>query len=191
MMSRIWVFMTTAIIIIVSVVLLALADGSPTLAAQTDLATHPSVLHVLGMSGRLLLAIGLTVGIGLEREARHKPAGVRTVAMVGVGACIFALVGEGLSRQLMQEGAAQAIPIEAVSRIIQGIITGIGFLGAGTIMKDQFHIEGLTTAATLWAAAAIGLCCGIGQYPLAILGTVAVFVILTALRIAERMVRPE
>lgn len=168
MPSRIVAYMIAAAILVIGVVLLQLAgDGG--------LVQEAKVRHFLCLGGRLFMALGLTVAIGLEREAHGKPAGSRTIAMVGVGACLFALIGW----QMMGDDGSK----DAMSRVVQGIITGIGFLGAGTIIKEQFHIEGLTTAATLWTAAGIGVACGLGDYALAVLATVAVFIVLIVLRL--------
>ena len=172
MTARLWVYMSVALVVLVGVVMIVLAEG------PTGASLHGKVQHALSLGGRLLLALGLTTAVGLEREARHKPAGVRTITMVGLGACIVALAGESLGGQG-----------DTMSRVVQGVVTGIGFLGAGTIMKEQFHVEGLTTAATLWVAAGIGLCCGVQEYLLAVLGTLAVFVVLVGLKAAERTLR--
>ena len=127
---------------------------------------------------RLGIAMLLGVVIGIERERREKPAGVRTVAMVTVGACLFALVGASLFSG-----------DDAESRVLQGVVTGIGFLGAGTIIKHEFNVEGLTTAATLWAVAGVGLACGTGHYFLAVAGTATIWGVLKVLRSLEAQVR--
>ena len=103
--------------------------------------------------------------IGLEREALHKPAGVRTHMLVSLGSALFVL-------------ATLSIIPDEVGRIIAGIATGIGFLGAGTIFRSKDHVKGLTTAASIWAVAAIGLTVGGGQYVLAIAATILVILIL-------------
>jgi putative Mg2+ transporter-C (MgtC) family protein len=128
---------------------------------------------------RLAIATLLGVVIGIERERREKPAGVRTVAMVTVGACLFALVGASLFSG-----------DDAESRVLQGVVTGIGFLGAGTIIKHEFNVEGLTTAATLWAVTGVGLACGTGHYFLAIVGTGTIWGVLKVLRGLEAQIRP-
>jgi putative Mg2+ transporter-C (MgtC) family protein len=115
---------------------------------------------------RLVLA-GIAGGIlGLERETQDKPAGVRTFAVVAIGACVFTLVGE-----LAFEGKD-----DAVSRLVAQIVTGIGFLGAGTIIQVKDRVEGLTTAAGIWSVAAIGMAFGFGLYVLGI-GTTALLLI--------------
>lgn len=125
------------------------------------------------LAWRLALALALSIVIGADRERHDKPAGLRTVAMVGVGGCLFGLM------------ASLAFVGDASSRIVQGLITGIGFLGAGTIIKERFRIEGLTTAATIWTVSGVGLATGMGLYPMAIIATIAVLFVLTILRLFE------
>ena len=108
--------------------------------------------------------------IGLEREALHKPAGVRTHMLVSLGAALFVL-------------ATLSIIPDEVGRIMAGVATGIGFLGAGTIFRSKDHVKGLTTAASIWAVAAIGLTVGGGQYVLAIAATILVILVLQLKRI--------
>ncbi|NLX59788.1 MAG: MgtC/SapB family protein [Phycisphaerae bacterium] len=119
---------------------------------------------------RLALAMLLAVIIGADRERHDKPAGLRTIAMVGVGGCLFGLL------------ATMAFVGDASSRVVQGLVTGVGFLGAGTIIKERSRIEGLTTAATIWTVSGIGLAVGMGWYALAIMAAMAVVFVLTALR---------
>lgn len=104
--------------------------------------------------------------MGFERERTHKPAGLRTHMLVSLGSCLFTLVSINLA-------VDQA-------RIAAGIVTGIGFIGAGTIFAEKDKVQGLTTAASLWATAAIGLTTGIGDYPLAAIVTLIVFIILAS-----------
>ena len=115
---------------------------------------------------RLVLA-GVAAGIlGAERESADKPAGTRTFAVVGIGACLFTI------------GAEQAFSgaDDAVSRVTAQVVTGIGFLGAGTIIQVKERVEGLTTAAGIWAVAAVGIAFGHGLYVLAIGTTVILLV---------------
>jgi len=114
---------------------------------------------------RLLVAAIAGGLIGLEREALHKPAGVRTHMLVSLGAALLVL-------------ATLSIIPDEVGRIIAGIATGVGFLGAGTIFRSKDHVVGLTSAASIWAVAAIGLTVGGGQYVLAIAATILVILIL-------------
>ena len=119
---------------------------------------------------RLLVAIVCSAAIGLERETSQKSAGLRTHMMVGVGAAIFTIVSiAGF------EGGDEA-------RVAAQIVTGIGFLGAGAIFREGQMVTGLTTAAGLWTAAAIGMSAGSGSYSLAILATISVLMVLYGLR---------
>jgi len=124
-------------------------------------------IGIVDYENLLRLVIAAIAGglIGLEREALHKPAGVRTHMLVSLGAALFVL-------------ATLSIIPDEVGRIIAGIATGIGFLGAGTIFRSKDHVKGLTTAASIWAVAAIGLTVGGGQYVLAIAATILVIIIL-------------
>jgi len=137
---------------------------------------------------RILLAALAGGAIGLERELRNKPAGLRTHILVSVGVALFIMVPLVLS----SDGA------EPTSRVIQGIATGIGFLGAGEILRNpsptdgSSRVQGLTSAAAIWVAAAIGVGAGCGFWQLVVLGTVTTLVVLTLvwrveLLIATRM----
>jgi putative Mg2+ transporter-C (MgtC) family protein len=110
---------------------------------------------------RLGAALVIGAGLGLNRDLHGKPAGLRTHGLVSLGAAVAALVSLGLP------GESKAIDPNAISRVLQGILTGIGFLGAGVIMRDPSgHVTGLTTAATIWVCAALGAACGLGYWPL-------------------------
>ena len=117
--------------------------------------------------------------IGIDRELKRKPAGMRTHSLVSIGAAVVVLVTVGQST-----GDA-----DAVSRAIQGIITGIGFLGAGVIMQyeDEKKVEGLTTAASIWVAAALGMACGAGLVELVLIALIAVVVVLVGGERVEAM----
>jgi putative Mg2+ transporter-C (MgtC) family protein len=121
---------------------------------------------------RLLLAAGLGALVGLERELRQKSAGLRTNTLIAVGAAMFTLMSIE-----MAEGTAAADR----TRIAAQIVTGIGFLGAGAIMRTGSGISGLTTAATVWVNAAIGVAAGGGEYHLALMATGVTLVVLLAL----------
>ncbi|MEM3504152.1 MAG: MgtC/SapB family protein [Nitrososphaeria archaeon] len=114
----------------------------------------------------LLMSIVFGAIIGLEREITHKPAGLRTHMLVCLGSCIFTIVS-------LRFGMDPA-------RVAAGIVTGIGFIGAGTIIAEQGKVVGITTAASLWVTAAIGLTIGIGDYLLSAVSTLLVFLILTS-----------
>ena len=120
---------------------------------------------------RILLAGGLGALIGLQREIDGKPAGIRTYGLVAIGAATFTAAG------ILGFGAG-----DPSSRIVAQIITGIGFLGAGTILHLKDRVLGLTTAAGLWVAAALGIAVGSGLYLIGIGTAIAVFLLLQFLR---------
>jgi len=126
----------------------------------------------LAIVGRLALAAALGAFIGLERELRGYPAGVRTVALVTLGAALFTDVGQLLGGD---------------DRVAAGIVTGIGFLGAGVIFREGYTVRGITTAATIWSAAAIGMAIGRELYLVAGLGAVMVFILLEARPVVRRL----
>lgn len=109
----------------------------------------------------LRLALAVLVGgvIGLNRDMHRKPAGVRTHALVSLGTALMVIV-------VMPPGTLDVYRYDALSRVIQGVLTGIGFLGAGVILRDPGtrHVSGLTTAATVWLTALLGVACGAGLY---------------------------
>ena len=113
--------------------------------------------------------------IGFERARRGHAAGLRTMAMVSVGSCLFTLIGD----QVITRGTDP-------TRIAAQVVTGIGFLGAGTILRDGGGIRGLTTAATIWVVAAIGMAAGFGLYVLAAGGTALVLMALVVMRLLRR-----
>lgn len=100
--------------------------------------------------------------IGFDREIRKKPAGLRTMALVSLGSAVFIVT------------AAGAGTIDSTSRVIQGVITGVGFLGAGSIIRGDTErsVRGLTTAASIWLAAAVGVACGLAFWPLVLVASV-------------------
>jgi putative Mg2+ transporter-C (MgtC) family protein len=121
---------------------------------------------------RLLLAAGLAGAIGLERELREQEAGLRTHMLVGVGACLFVLGGNYGWSEL--DFGNQAGVVLDPSRVTAYVVTGIGFLGGGAIIKHGISVRGLTTAASLWVVAAIGTTSAVGMYELATLTTLIV-----------------
>ena len=116
---------------------------------------------------RLVLAAMLGAVIGFERERRGRSAGLRTFAAVALGSCLFSII----SYVVVPEG-------NETTRIAAQIVTGVGFLGAGVILHGQGHISGLTTSATLWAAAAVGMAIGFGLYILGVAATVLLLLLL-------------
>jgi putative Mg2+ transporter-C (MgtC) family protein len=130
---------------------------------------------------RLAIAAGLGGALGIEREIRDHEAGFRTHLLVSLGSALFTVVSAYGFEGFLTSGAnvVRADP----TRIAAQIVTGIGFLGAGAIIRDGMNVRGLTTAANLWAVAAIGICCGAGYYYAAAIGTAIALFALWPLRI--------
>jgi putative Mg2+ transporter-C (MgtC) family protein len=116
----------------------------------------------------ILLAIVCGFVIGLERELKHKPAGLRTNVLICLGAALFTLISAKMA-------AGQG---DSLTRIAAQIVTGVGFLGAGAVIQDRGGVHGLTTAATIWLVASIGMACGAKLYALAIIATAVAIVVL-------------
>jgi putative Mg2+ transporter-C (MgtC) family protein len=119
---------------------------------------------------RLLISVGLGSLLGFERFLVRKPASLRTVTLVCAGSCIMMILAERLQ-------SSSTTPIDP-TRLAQGIITGIGFLGAGTILHHRGDVYGLTTAAVIWLAAAVGMAAGSGLLDLAVWGTGIALIVL-------------
>jgi putative Mg2+ transporter-C (MgtC) family protein len=151
-----------------------------------DLSTGEALL-------RLVIAAGLGGAIGLERELRDHEAGFRTHLLVSLGACVFTLVS-AYAWTDWTFSTAQGVVFDP-TRIAAQIVTGIGFLGAGAIIVRGISVRGLTTAATLWVVAAIGMAVGTGYYEVAVGAAALVLVSLGPLRLISRQllarVRPE
>jgi len=139
------------------------------------LAATPLDLNSLEIILRLLGAMLIGIVIGTEREMTHRPAGMRTHMLVALGACAIAIMSQLLYVQY--HGAYGASPDPA--RLSAQVIAGVGFLGAGTIMREGLSVKGLTTAASLWCVACLSLAMGGGYYVLSISGTVCMLITLT------------
>ncbi len=139
-------------------------------------AAHPELR--LDLLAHLLLATILGGAIGFERQHAHKPAGLRTNILICVGATLIT----DLSIRITAAGPGPADP----GRLAAQIITGVGFLGAGAIIQSRGHVTGLTTAATMWVVAAIGMTLGAGAEVEAVGATVLVLVVLIPLRAFDR-----
>jgi len=125
-----------------------------------------SMLETWDIVLRLLAAMLAGAALGLNRDLHNKPTGVRTLGLVSLGAAVVVL------------SLADAGDINANSRVVQGTLTGIGFLGAGVIIHNNFRIHGLTTAACTWLAACIGIVCGTGAWRVFLIGIVLTFILL-------------
>ncbi len=132
---------------------------------------------------RLLAATVCGAAVGWNREREDKPAGLRTHMLVSLGAAAFTVLMVDLMKRY-PEGKADA------TRIIQGIATGIGFLGAGSIMQSGRHISGITTAAGIWVVGAIGVACGAGAYVIAAVTVVFTLIVLGLVVKLEHHVPP-
>lgn len=140
---------------------------------KTEFSDLADVQQVTQVAIRLVVAVALGGLLGYERETRGTSAGLRTHMLVALGSALFVLVP-------LQIGTG----IADMSRVLQGVIAGVGFLGAGAIIKlnDEREIRGLTTAASIWLTAAIGIAAGMGREATAVLSTALALVILALLR---------
>ena len=133
---------------------------------------------------RIVLAIVLAFIPGMERELTGKFAGLRTHILVCLGACVFTILSlYGFQFSIHAQGV---ITQDDPARIAAQVITGIGFIGAGTVMRHGSNVSGITTAATLWVCASIGMSCGCGQYVTAIVASVATLIVLISIRALEK-----
>lgn len=136
---------------------------------------------------RLLCAMVVGLVIGTEREYTHRPAGMRTHILVALGACAVSITGQLLFTQYSVFGAT---PDPA--RLSAQVITGVGFLGAGTILRDGANVKGLTTAASLWSVACLGIAAGFGHYIIALLGMVFILITLTFFELLQhKLIKPK
>ena len=128
----------------------------------------------------IILAVVFGAAIGLEREISGKPAGLRTNVLICLGAAVFTIISKEMAAGLEN----------SPTRIAAQIVTGVGFLGAGAIIRDRGGIHGLTTAATIWLVASVGMACGAKLYCLAIITTVLAIVVLLGLAQVEKHLKP-
>ncbi len=127
---------------------------------------------------QLTVAAVLGALIGLEREFKRKPAGMKTYSLVSLGAALFVILGQAT---FMETANVSLDP----SRVLAAIVVGVGFIGGGLILRRQFEVEGLTTAAGLWIVAAVGSATGLGMYLPAVFVTALTVIILHTLRLFE------
>ncbi len=152
---------------------------------------HPIVQTEITVTLRLLCAVLLSFAIGLEREMTNKYAGLRTNILVCVGACVFTLLSiYGFPTFAAGDNVSvdNATGIRDTARVAAQVVTGIGFIGGGAVLRHGATIFGLTTAATLWMAASIGMACGTGMYGLAVTATILTIIVLISIRLFERNV---
>lgn len=142
---------------------------------------------------RLFFALLMGFALGLERELTNKYAGLRTHILVSLGACVFTILSiYGFPTFADGDNVIinQATGVRDTARIAAQIVTGIGFIGAGTVLRNGPMVFGLTTAATLWITASIGMACGVGMYDVALIATVFSVAVLTLIRIFEKQFLP-
>lgn len=137
-------------------------------------------MDILDIFFRIGASVIIGAVVGLQREYNNNPAGFRTHMLVAIGAAIAMITNEFL---LQQFGATSNMD---VARMGSYVISGIGFLGAGSIIKDKIGVRGLTTAAGLWVTACLGITAGAGFYLVALIGTVFVFIIITVMKMLEK-----
>jgi putative Mg2+ transporter-C (MgtC) family protein len=142
----------------------------------------PDLAHLMTIVGRLTVALIIGAGIGLQRQLTHKSAGVRTHMLVALGTAL-----------LLVSATDAGLASSDVSRIVQGIITGIGFLGGGAILKltDQQEIRGLTTAAGIWLTAAASAAAGLGQTVAALIGLAFALIVLVVMARIDHHLNPK
>ena len=136
---------------------------------------------------RFLCAMMVGLVIGTEREYTHRPAGMRTHILVALGACAVMITGQMIFLQYKALGGNPD-----PTRLSAQVITGVGFLGAGTILREGAHVRGLTTAASLWAVACLGIAAGAGYFSVAIAGMVLIFITLTIFEVLQfKLIGPD
>lgn len=143
-------------------------------------------LSLIDVAGRLLAAALIGSCVGLDRELRRKAAGLRTHALVALGACLLTVIVLG--------AYGSQDRLDALSRVIQGIIAGVGFLGGGAILKSSGTSEGeavhgLTTAASIWVVASLGIACGTGQWITALFGASLTIIVLILGGLVDRAIK--
>ena len=134
---------------------------------------------------RLTLALALGAFLGIERIVAHKSAGVRTYALISMGAALFVMVSDGAIARYLALGVTGVQP----TYVLAQIVVAIGFLTGGLFLKHDNHVSGLTTASGLWMTAGIGSAVGFGLYALAIYATLLTFFIFTILWVIEQKIR--
>lgn len=144
-------------------------------------------MDVFSVALRLLAATALGAAIGLDRELRRKAAGLRTHALVGLGAALITTV-------ILRSSPATFEHVDALSRVIQGIIAGVGFLGGGVILKtagttEREMVHGITTAASIWIVASLGIACGAGEGTVAVIAAALALIVLVFGRYVDMMIK--
>ncbi|CUH40316.1 putative Mg(2+) transport ATPase [Jannaschia seosinensis] len=150
-----------------------------------DLTGSFTVVPFSVAAARLILAAVLCGAIGLERETRHKPAGLRTHMLVGIAACLFTIVGQELAS--LEYGSDATIRVDPL-RLIEAVTSGVAFLAAGIIFASGGKVRNITTGASMWLAGAVGLASGAGQGVLALTATLLIIAIVAVIGAVERRI---
>jgi len=129
---------------------------------------------------RMLAAMLIGCIIGIDRDLHGKPTGMKTLGLVSLGACIATMCAQGFSMTPSDDAG--------VSRAVQGIVPGVGFLGAGVILQNprENRVRGLTTAASIWVTAAVGIVCGLGVWSVAFIAMILMIALMTIGRVVEK-----
>jgi putative Mg2+ transporter-C (MgtC) family protein len=153
----------------------------------TSLALLPAFDFADTLSAGLRLVAAITAGavLGWDRERLDKPAGLRTHMMVSLGSALLMVISMRYSD--VTDTSVEALRIDP-TRVIAGIVGGIGFLGAGTILKGKNSVIGVTTAASIWVASAVGIACGMGYHDIALISVALAVIVLVALGRIERLI---
>lgn len=145
-------------------------------------------IDILDLLLRLMAAAGFGAIIGIEREAKARPAGLRTHMLTSLAAAVFTIMALELHNQVEQlPGNAETDPL----RILEAVTAGVAFLAAGSIIRARGQVHGITTGAAMWLAGAIGLACGAGHFTIAALALVLAMTIMILLTPLERWLWPE
>ena len=144
----------------------------------------------LDITVKLLLAALAGGLVGLERERHGRPAGLRTNLLVAVGSCVMVIVSEAFYLKYAMFGADTALRLDP-ARVAAQIVTGIGFIGAGVILKEGASVRGLTTAASLWTVAGLGMAFGMGFYSLGAIATLLVLISLASLKKLDPIIKKD
>jgi putative Mg2+ transporter-C (MgtC) family protein len=144
-------------------------------------------LELTDVTLRLLAATIAGGLLGLNRDIEQKPIGIRTLGLVSLGAAVISVAAIEVPGLYENKDALSRV----VQGLIQGVMAGIGFIGAGVILRrpDTQDVQGLTTAATVWVAAALGICCGLGRWDVVLIGSVLSIVVLVGFKRAFKLFR--
>jgi len=144
--------------------------------------SHPMLPYPVLADAVLRMLAAMLIGciIGIDRDLHGKPTGMKTLGLVSLGACIATMCAQGFSMTPSDDAG--------VSRAVQGIVTGVGFLGAGVILQNprENRVRGLTTAASIWVTAAVGIVCGLGVWSVAFIAMILMIALMTIGRVVEK-----